>query len=110
MTFKQSFYEYDTPEGVGPPLYFQAGKWNLETDYFDEFQNINDFLDMRRHATLKAKLDKRVRNRIPIERGADGEDYFEMEYDLHAHYFSAHCEVSLWFKDKQQGSVKIPYI
>jgi hypothetical protein len=55
---------------------------------------------MRRHATLNAKLDAKVRKGIPIKHGADGEDYYAMEYDLHAHYFSAHCEVSFWFEDK----------
>jgi hypothetical protein len=74
-----------------------------------KFKIINSFLGMRRHATLNAKLDAKVRKGIPIKRGADGEDYYAMEYDLHAHYFSAHCEVSFWFEDKHQGSVKVIY-
>jgi hypothetical protein len=65
---------------------------------------------MRRHATLDATLDPNLRLNIPLKRGKDGENYFVMSHEFHAHYFSAHCDVSLWFEGRHHGSVKITYL
>lgn len=65
---------------------------------------------MRRHATLDVTLDPNLRLNIPVKRGKDGENYFVMSHEFHAHYFSAHCDVSLWFEGRHHGSVQITYL
>lgn len=65
---------------------------------------------MRRYATLDATLDPSLCLNIPIRCGADKRKYFQLSFNFHAHYFSAHCDISLWFEDKHHGSVKITYL
>lgn len=65
---------------------------------------------MRRHTVLNPTLDPKLRRKIQSVRGIDGEDYWEVNYEIHAHYFSAHCEYSLWFGGKNQGSIEVEYV
>jgi hypothetical protein len=64
---------------------------------------------MKTHASLKPDLDTIQKSRIPVVRGKDGEDYYQIHYQIHARYFSAHCEYSLWYEGKDHGSVKVEY-
>ncbi|KAF7717301.1 Uncharacterized protein PECH_005096 [Penicillium ucsense] len=81
------FYESATPE---PPQYLNRC--------------------VRQHATLEAKLDADLQQLIPIEIGYDGEKYYVVKFQFHAHYYSAHCSISLWYQSRQQGEVKISYL
>lgn len=65
---------------------------------------------MRLHAKLEATFDPVLCRKIPIRRGQDGNDYYETAFQFHAHYFSAHCQVSLWFQGQHHGAVQITYI
>ncbi|KAJ5105553.1 hypothetical protein NUU61_002900 [Penicillium alfredii] len=49
-------------------------------------------------------------SRIPVVRGQDREDYYEVSFQIHATYYSAHCEYSLWFEGKNHGGVKVEYV
>lgn len=65
---------------------------------------------MRPHAVLHPALDSQLRERIPSVRGADGKDYYQVSYEIHAYHYSAHCEYSLWFGGKDHGSVEVEYV
>lgn len=65
---------------------------------------------VRRHTVLNPTLDPKLRRKIQAARGMDGKDYFEVKYQIHAHYYSAHCEYTLWFQGKNHGSVKVQYV
>lgn len=65
---------------------------------------------MRLHARFEVSLDATLRRNIPIRRGMDGNSYYETHFQFHAHYFSAHCQVSMWFGGKDHGAVQITYI
>ncbi|KAI2787514.1 hypothetical protein POX_f07882 [Penicillium oxalicum] len=84
------FYEIHTSNGREPPLYLNRR--------------------VRQHATMKAELDDDLQRRIPIKTGQDGEKYYFIDYAFHAHYFSAHCDVSLWYEGRHQGSAQITYL
>lgn len=64
---------------------------------------------MEQHATLNPSLDRILKSHIPIVCGEDMEDYYQMSFDIHAAYFSAHCEYTLWFEGKDHGTVKVDY-
>ncbi|GLI78720.1 hypothetical protein PoHVEF18_007041 [Penicillium ochrochloron] len=89
-TIQVSFYEYDGPDDVEAPLY------------------LND--DLRMHARLDTTFDPTLRLKIPLQRGRDGNDHYNTSFEFHAHYFSAHCQVSLWFEGQHHGAVQITYV
>lgn len=65
---------------------------------------------MRKHCELHPVLDQALRERIPVSLGKDGEEYYTVSYKIHANYYSAHCDHSLWFEDKNHGTVKVDYL
>lgn len=65
---------------------------------------------MQMHANLHPQLDSDLRKRIPVIKGEDNEEYYQAFYKIHASYYSAHCEYSLWFEGKNHGTVKVDYI
>lgn len=65
---------------------------------------------MRRHAVLHPTLDPKLRRKIQPVRGVDGKDYYKVDFQIHTRYYSAHCEYSLWFMGKDQGSVDVEYV
>ena len=67
------------------------------------------FVGVKKLATLNPRLDRILKSRIPVVRGADGRNYYEVDYKISASYFSAHCEYELWFKGKNHGGVKVYY-
>lgn len=65
---------------------------------------------MRLHARLEVSLDATLRLNIPTRRGMDGKKYYGTHFQFHAYYFSANCQVSMWFEGKDHGAVQITYI
>lgn len=65
---------------------------------------------MKLHTVLHPQLDSILRQQIPLVRGADNEKYYSLAYEIHAVYYSAHCEYSLWFKGKNHGAVRVDYV
>lgn len=65
---------------------------------------------MEEHAVLHPELDPILRMRIPTVRGADMKRYYQVSYEIHATYYSAHSEYSLWFEGKNHGVVKVDYV
>ncbi|KAJ5347113.1 actin-like ATPase domain-containing protein [Penicillium brevicompactum] len=88
---KQEIYEIETPDGVDPPMYFSG-----ET--------------MKLHTVLHPQLDSILCQQIPRVHGADNEMYYDVAYEVHAVYYSAHCEYSLWFAGKNHGAVRVDYV
>lgn len=39
----------------------------------------------------------------------DKKKYYEIRYDIHSAFFSAHTEYSLWFQDECYGRVNAKY-
>ncbi|KAF9886679.1 hypothetical protein FE257_011193 [Aspergillus nanangensis] len=74
-SIRVSFYELDLPAGERVPLYFNR--------------------QMKQHAVLHPRLGRIEQGRIPVCYGCDGESYYKISYEIHASYFSAHCEYSL---------------
>lgn len=62
--------------------------------------------DIEKHATLDAPLHRIEKDNVPIYRGAGGQKYYRVIYEVRAAYFSAHCEYSLWYNDKDHGKVE----
>ncbi|GKZ29954.1 hypothetical protein AbraIFM66950_007292 [Aspergillus brasiliensis] len=88
--FRVTLYKLDTPMGEKPPLYFNR--------------------DVKKHATLNPILSQIEKDRIPTCRGADGELYYTINFRIHALYYSAHCEYTLWYEGRNYGSVKVDYV
>lgn len=65
---------------------------------------------MKKHAVLNIPLSKIQKERMPTDKGADGEEYYCLEYEIHAAYFSAHCEYTLWYEGVYHGEVKVDYV
>ncbi|OOF96507.1 hypothetical protein ASPCADRAFT_145022 [Aspergillus carbonarius ITEM 5010] len=82
-------YKLDTPVGKKPPLYFNRY--------------------VKPHAILNPRLDRIQQDRIPTRHGADGRRYYQIDYEIHASYYSAHCEYKLWYEGRNHGSVKADY-
>ncbi|XHG03295.1 hypothetical protein AWENTII_006610 [Aspergillus wentii] len=85
-----TIYELDTPLGESAPLYFNRR--------------------MKQHAFLNPSLGVIQKARIPICLGKDGKNYNQIHFQIHAAYFSAHCEYTLWYEGKNHGSVKVDYV
>ncbi|PKY02863.1 actin-like ATPase domain-containing protein [Aspergillus campestris IBT 28561] len=85
-----TLYELDSHMGKDPPLYFNRS--------------------MKKHADLNPPLSKIQKGRLPIVKGTDGEDYYHIQYEIHAAYFSAHCQYSLWYEGVNHGDVKVDYV
>ncbi|OJJ46617.1 hypothetical protein ASPZODRAFT_96949 [Penicilliopsis zonata CBS 506.65] len=82
-------YELDIPIGAIAPLYFTR--------------------KMKKHARLDPNLSQIQKDRIPVVQGKDGENYYKIDFKIHAAYFSAHCEYTLWYEDKDHGYVDVRY-
>ncbi|KAJ5569788.1 uncharacterized protein N7459_009218 [Penicillium hispanicum] len=95
-SIRTQIFELDTSEGADAPLYFNNSEEPL--------------LNMKEHAVLHPELNRILRKRIPIVKGADSHSYYSVNYGIHAHYYSAHCEYSLWFEGQKQGSVRVEYV
>jgi hypothetical protein len=59
--------------------------------------------------TLCADLSSIAESLIPIERGADGRDYYVLHFEIRVKFFSAHTEYSLWYKGGEYGKVDAEY-
>ncbi|EHA22088.1 hypothetical protein ASPNIDRAFT_139705, partial [Aspergillus niger ATCC 1015] len=68
------------------------------------------FLDVKQHAKLNPILNQIEKNRIPICHGADNELYYTIGFQIHAVYYSAHCEYMFWYEGCNHGSVKAEYV
>ncbi|KOC14413.1 hypothetical protein AFLA70_335g001231 [Aspergillus flavus AF70] len=84
-----TLYELDTPVEKKPSLYFDRR--------------------IKKHAVLNPNLDAIEKARIPVRLGQDDEEYYEVHFQIHATYFSAHCEYALWYEGKDHGSVRVDY-
>ncbi|KAE8372050.1 hypothetical protein BDV26DRAFT_286274 [Aspergillus bertholletiae] len=71
-SIRVTMYELDTPVEEKPPLYFNR--------------------HIKKHAKLNTGLDAIEKARIPVRAGYDNEEYYQIDYEIHATYFSAHCE------------------
>jgi hypothetical protein len=60
-------------------------------------------------ATLTADLSAIATTLIPVQEGADGEDYYYLSFQIKVKFFSAHTEYSLWYKNKEYGKVDAEY-
>ncbi|GKZ16561.1 hypothetical protein AbraCBS73388_000141 [Aspergillus brasiliensis] len=89
-SIRVTLYKLDKPMGEKPPMYFNR--------------------DVKKHATLEPTLSQIEKSRIPTCRGADGELYYTILFQIHAVYYSAHCEYTLWYEDHEYGSVKADYV
>lgn len=67
------------------------------------------YQEIKKHAYLSPKLNRILKERIPVVEGKDGNEYYQVNYEIHAAYFSAHCEYTLWFGGKNHGTVKVDY-
>lgn len=54
---------------------------------------------------LNADLSAIALTDIPIRVGADGKDYYILDFQIKVAFFSAHMEFSLWYQGKQYGKV-----
>lgn len=108
---KVTIDELDTPEEGCAPMYPNKGKFPPPFQVRKTEASVAKFynLEVKEHATLNPRLDRILKARIPIRRGKDGCDYYEPHYQIHAAFFSAHCEYSLWFEGKNHGSIKVDY-
>lgn len=68
-----------------------------------------NLVKMRRHVVLHPRLDQIMLHESKNARGADGEDYYRIKYEIHARYYSAHCDYSLWVGGRNQGTVEVQY-
>ncbi|PIG87213.1 hypothetical protein AARAC_004202, partial [Aspergillus arachidicola] len=84
-----TLYELDIPVEEKPPLHFDRC--------------------IKKHAVLNPNLDAIEKARIPVCLGQDDEEYYEVQFQIHATYFSAHCEYALWYEGKDHGSVRVDY-
>ena len=101
-----TIFELDTPVGEPAPLYFNRSKYlTMRTNKTLTILTQG----MKRHAALNPPLDAIDKFLIPIRFGEDGKQYYHVDYETHATYFSAHCEYTLWFKGKNYGSVEVEY-
>ncbi|KAJ6108479.1 hypothetical protein N7523_009802 [Penicillium sp. IBT 18751x] len=88
-SIKTTIYELDGADSKKAPLYFNR--------------------EMRTHCKLHPVLNRALQNRITVTKGTDGEDYHTVLYQIHANYYSAHCDYSLWFEGQNHGTVsRIP--
>lgn len=46
---------------------------------------------------------------IPIETGADGKQYYLLDFQIKVTFFSAHTEYSLWYRGVEYGKVTAEY-
>ncbi|RJE19396.1 Hsp70 protein [Aspergillus sclerotialis] len=88
-SIQTTLYEFDTEAGESPPMYINR--------------------QIKQHACLSPRLNSILKERIPVVEGKDGNKYYQVEYQIHAAYFSAHCEYTLWFGGKDHGTVKVDY-
>ena len=98
--------------GKKPPLYFNRCEFSLveaERGWFRVNNLVLVFLDVKPHAILNPRLDRIQQDRIPTRHGADGRRYYQIDYEIHASYYSAHCEYKLWYEGRNHGSVKADY-
>ncbi|KAJ9315072.1 hypothetical protein DTO271D3_4525 [Paecilomyces variotii] len=84
-----TLYELDTPNGEYAPMYFNR--------------------KMKKHVHLCPSLGEIPRSRIPIRTGKDRRSYYILNFKIHAAYFSAHCEYTLWHEGQNYGTVKATY-
>ncbi|KAJ5666177.1 uncharacterized protein N7477_008625 [Penicillium maclennaniae] len=89
-SIKTTIYELDGADSKKAPLYFCR--------------------EMRTHCKLHPILNRAHQERIPVTRGKDGEDYHTVLYQIHANYYSAHCDYSLWFEGQNHGTVEVEYL
>ncbi|SPB49280.1 unnamed protein product [Aspergillus niger] len=89
-SIRVNLYRLDTPMGEKPPLYFNR--------------------HVKQHAKLNPILNQIEKNRIPICHGADNELYYTIGFQIHAVYYSAHCEYMFWYEGCNHGSVKAEYV
>ncbi|PLB48097.1 actin-like ATPase domain-containing protein [Aspergillus steynii IBT 23096] len=80
--------------------------YELDTDTSSLYFN----RQTKRHAVLNPQLDKIQKDRLETCIGADGEEYYEISFEIHAVYYSAHCEYTLWYEGKDHGRVKVDYV
>ena len=64
---------------------------------------------MRKHAVLHPRLASSLQQKIPKVRGADNQHYYKVDFQVHANYYSAHCDYSLWVEGENQGTVEVHY-
>ncbi|GAB1197359.1 hypothetical protein APSETT444_006652 [Aspergillus pseudonomiae] len=84
-----NLYELDTPVEEEPPRYYNRR--------------------IKKLRVLNPDLDAIEKARIPVRLGHDKEKYYEVHYQIQATYFSAHCEYTLWYEDKEHGTVRFDY-
>ena len=97
--------------GEKPPLYFNRREYSRVADYGWWLWLIDiSFSDVKQHAKLNPILNQIEKNRIPICCGADNELYYTIGFQIHAVYYSAHCEYMLWYEGRNYGSVKAEYV
>ncbi|PWY74562.1 actin-like ATPase domain-containing protein [Aspergillus sclerotioniger CBS 115572] len=84
------FYELNTGNCEQPPLYLNR--------------------HMKKHAILNPVLSKVQKKRISKSQGKDGEKYYQVAFKIDAAYFSAHCEYTLWYEERNYGSIKVDYL
>ncbi|KAJ9284373.1 hypothetical protein DTO021C3_8018 [Paecilomyces variotii] len=84
-----TIYELDTPDGEDAPMYFNR--------------------KMKKHVHLCPNIGAIPQSRIPILRGKDHRPYYILDFQIHAAYFSAHCEYTLWHGGQDYGTVKATY-
>ncbi|GAD95968.1 hypothetical protein ANI_1_734144 [Paecilomyces variotii No. 5] len=80
---------YELDGAYDPPMYFNC--------------------NIKQHVRLCPELGEIPRSKIPICRGKDGKLYYRLKYEIHAAYFSAHCEYTLWHGGQNYGTVKATY-
>ena len=66
-------------------------------------------LDIQKIVLLTADLSSIPETAIPIHIGADGNEYYVLNFQIRVKFFSAHTEYSLWHKDKEYGKVNAEY-
>ncbi len=59
---------------------------------------------------IKANLDSIPTNGIPVQKGADGEDYWLLEFQIQVTYYSAYRTYELFHNDINYGSATAEYV
>ncbi|KAE8411147.1 hypothetical protein BDV36DRAFT_306351 [Aspergillus pseudocaelatus] len=88
-SIRVNLYELHTPVAEEPPLYFDRR--------------------VKKHAVLNPNLDAIEKARMPVRLGYDNQEYYHIGYEIHATYFSAHCEYALWYEGRNHGGVRVDY-
>lgn len=60
--------------------------------------------------TLNVDLSRIPTHRYYTRTGPDGEQHYDLHYQIRATFFSVHTEYALWFDGENMGSVEAEYV